>query len=93
MVRKSGMAKRYLQTSFTNEVPRHEAEDFFGAKSPALRKLSLQKRVSAKKITLLGSTDSLRNYDDELFLRSPLIDFTFRIEEVSFLTKILSLIS
>lgn len=33
------------------------------------------------------------NYDDELFLRSPLIDFTFRIEEVSFVTKILSLIS
>lgn len=33
------------------------------------------------------------NYDDELFLRSPLIDFVFRIEEVSFLTKILSLIT
>ena len=33
------------------------------------------------------------NYDDELFLRSSLIDFTFRIEEVSYLTKILSLIT
>ena len=33
------------------------------------------------------------NYDDELFLRSQSIDFVFRIEEVSFLTKILSLIS
>lgn len=33
------------------------------------------------------------NYDDELFLRSPLIDFTFRIEEVSYLTKILSMIT
>lgn len=33
------------------------------------------------------------NYDDELFLRSPLIDFVFRIEEVSYLTKILSLIT
>ncbi len=33
------------------------------------------------------------NYDDELFLRSQSIDFVFRIEEVSFLTKILSLIT
>ena len=33
------------------------------------------------------------NYDDELFLRSLLIDFTFRIEEVGYLTKILSLIT
>ncbi len=50
------------------------------------------KRKNAEKITLLKSADSLANYDDELFLRSPLIDFTFRIEEVSYLTKILSLI-
>lgn len=52
----------------------------------------LYKRKNAEKITLLESIDSLANYDDELFLRSPLIDFTFRIEEVSYLTKILSLI-
>jgi tRNA-2-methylthio-N6-dimethylallyladenosine synthase len=51
------------------------------------------KRHGAKKIELLDSTDSLMNYDDELFLRSPLIDFTFRIEEVALATKILSLIS
>lgn len=51
------------------------------------------KRKNAEKITLLDSTNSLANYDDELFLRSLLIDFTFRIEEVSFLTKILSLIT
>lgn len=51
------------------------------------------RRYGAKKITLLDSTDSLMNYDDELFLRSPLIDFTFRIEEVSYLTKILSMIT
>ncbi len=51
------------------------------------------KRKNAEKITLLDSSDSLANYDDELFLRSLLIDFTFRIEEVSFLTKILSLIT
>ncbi len=51
------------------------------------------KRHGTEKIALLESSDALRNYDDELFLRSPLIDFTFRIEEVSFVTKILSLIS
>ena len=50
------------------------------------------KRKNADSITLLHNTDSLMNYDDELFLRSPLIDFVFRIEEVSYLTKILSLI-
>ena len=33
------------------------------------------------------------NYDDELFLRSQSIDFVFRIEEVAFVTKILSLIT
>lgn len=51
------------------------------------------KRHQAKKITLLDSSGSIMNYDDGLFLRSELIDFTFRIEEVSFVTKILSLIS
>lgn len=51
------------------------------------------KRRNADKITLLESTDSLMNYDDELFLRSQSIDFLFRIEEVSYLTKILSLIT
>ncbi len=68
MVRKTGMAKRYLN----NEK---------------------YKRQNTNKITLLESSDSLMNYDDELFLRSPLIDFVFRIEEVAYLTKILSLIS
>ena len=92
-MRKTGIAKRYLKPSFVKEVPRNEAEDFSLAKSPALRAPSLQKRVSAQKITLLDSPDSIANYDDELFLRSPLIDFTFRIEEVAFVTKILSLIS
>ena len=51
------------------------------------------KRQNAEKIVLLDSSHALMNYDDELFLRSPLIDFVFRIEEVSFLTKILSLIT
>ena len=51
------------------------------------------KRKNAEKIALLDSSDALENYDDELFLRSQSIDFVFRIEEVSFLTKILSLIT
>jgi tRNA-2-methylthio-N6-dimethylallyladenosine synthase len=51
------------------------------------------KRKNADKIALLDSSDALANYDDELFLRSQSIDFVFRIEEVSFLTKILSLIT
>jgi tRNA-2-methylthio-N6-dimethylallyladenosine synthase len=51
------------------------------------------KRHGAEKITLLASSESVLNYDDELFLRSETIDFTFRIEEVAFVTKILSLIS
>jgi tRNA-2-methylthio-N6-dimethylallyladenosine synthase len=55
--------------------------------------LEKYKRHGAEKITLLSSSESLLNYDDELFLRSESIDFTFRIEEVSFVTKILSLIS
>jgi tRNA-2-methylthio-N6-dimethylallyladenosine synthase len=50
-------------------------------------------RHNTKKITLLDSAESLENYDDELFIRSPSIDFVFRIEEVSYLTKILSLLS
>jgi radical SAM superfamily enzyme YgiQ (UPF0313 family) len=93
MVRKSGLAKRYLVTSFAKEVPRNEAEDFLGTKSPPLRVPSLQKRVGANKISLLQDSDALANYDDELFLRSQSIDFVFRIEEVSYLTKILSLIT
>ncbi len=51
------------------------------------------KRKGATDITFLDDAKSLLNYDDSLFLRSPLIDFVFRIEEVSFLTKILSTLS
>lgn len=67
MVRKSGMARRYLQENEV-EIRRH----------------------GAMKITLLDASEGISNYDDALFLRSPLIDFVFRIEEVSLLTKILS---
>ena len=92
MVRKSGLAKRYLP-GFV--IPRNE--ESAQRADPSYRqddkKKEEYKRKNAEKITLLESEDSLMNYDDELFLRSQSIDFVFRIEEVSFLTKILSLIS
>jgi len=75
MVRKSGLAKRYL------------VDEAWEMKNPEY------KRYNAEKISLLESSDSLMNYDDELFVRSQSIDFVFRIEEVSFLTKILSQIT
>ncbi len=74
MVRKSGIAKKYLK----DEDGKMNEE---------------YKRQNAEKITFLESSDSIMNYDDELFLRSQSIDFVFRIEEVSFLTKLLSLIT
>lgn len=84
MVRKSGIAKRYLPVISTEQISRLQA-------SPSARDDKRNyKRKNAEKITRIDSTESLLNYDDELFLRSPLIDFTFRIEEVSFVTKILS---
>jgi tRNA-2-methylthio-N6-dimethylallyladenosine synthase len=75
MVRKSGLAKRYLM----NDEWWMKNEEY--------------KRKNAEKIILLDGENTLMNYDDELFLRSQSIDFVFRIEEVSFLTKILSLIT
>ncbi len=80
MVRKSGIARKYLL----------EKGDELSKKTYISKDY---KRKSAEKITLLESAENLSNYDDELFLRSPLIDFVFRIEEVSFLSKILSLIT
>lgn len=71
MVRKSGLAKRYLLDQDGN------MNDSY-------------KRKNTKEIVLLKDTETLENYDDELFLRSESIDFVFRIEEVSFLTKILT---
>ena len=105
MVRKSGMAKRYLPviSTETNEVSEVEKSTWHHMNQISRLQTSSSarddnrgaeyKRKNADKITLLDSSDSLLNYDDELFLRSPLIDFTFRIEEVAYLTKILSLIT
>ena len=87
------MAKRYLPviSTETNEVEKSIQSE--ADPSQAQDDKQKYKRKNAEKIILLDSSDSLLNYDDELFLRSPLIDFTFRIEEVSLVTKILSLIS
>jgi len=79
MVRKSGIARRYIIKHEESEIYPQLHEEY--------------KRKNTTKITLLDSLESIYNYDDELFIRSEYIDFTFRIEEVSFLTKILSLIS
>lgn len=73
------MARKYIREY-------HETQEYLEEKQE-------YKRKSTTNITLLTSENGIYNYDDELFLRSDLIDFTFRIEEVSLLTKILSLIS
>lgn len=86
MVRKTGIAKRYFSVNSLQRA------DFSTHASWVHDESQGYKRKWAKKITLLDTWDTLANYDDELFLRSSRIDFTFRIEEVSFLTKILSLI-
>lgn len=66
MVRKTGMARRYLE------------EDV--------------ERETAKKIELLESAENLFNCDDRLFPRLERLDFTFRIEEMGYLTKLLSIV-
>ena len=47
-------------------------------------------RNNTKTIELLTWVSGIYNYDDELFIRNENIDFVFRIEEVSYITKILS---
>lgn len=50
-------------------------------------------RTKTNGIELLESDTGIFNFDDHLFVRMPKLDFTFRIEEVTYLTKILSHIS
>ncbi len=93
MVRKSWLAKRYLPI-FVIPTKEESAQQLSRSFVPQDdKKKSEYKRHQAEKITLLDSSDSLTNYDDELFLRSQSIDFVFRIEEVAFVTKILSIIT
>lgn len=47
-------------------------------------------KKTAKKIQLLENSKQILNYDDDLFRRTPLLDFTLRIEEIKFLPLILT---
>ncbi|MCT4617116.1 MAG: MiaB/RimO family radical SAM methylthiotransferase [Candidatus Gracilibacteria bacterium] len=49
-----------------------------------------RKRITAKKIDLIRKEKGIYNYDDKLFPRSKELDFVIRIEDIRFLTKILS---
>lgn len=68
MVRKTGIARKYL-------------EEGVGRKS------------SQGKIVLLPSTESVFNWDDDLFTRMHDADFVFRIEETGHLPKLLSIVT
>ncbi len=52
-----------------------------------------RKRKAAKNIELIDDESSLFNSDDKIFGVTDTIDFTLRIEEIHYLTKILSLIT
>lgn len=51
-----------------------------------------RKRVATKNIEILNKDDDIYNSDDKIFGRNDNIDFVFRIENVWYITKILSLI-
>lgn len=68
MVRKTGLAKKYLEDS--------------------------ARKANGGKITLLPSSESIFNWDDDILLRSEEdTDFVFRIEETGHLPKILSVVT
>jgi len=49
-----------------------------------------EKRKTAKKISYMKDKNSFLNNDDKLFPRIPSLDFSLRIEDVSYMTHILS---
>lgn len=51
-----------------------------------------RKRVATKNIEILNKNEDIYNSDDKIFGRNENIDFVFRIENVWYITKILSLI-
>ena len=83
MVRKTGMAQRYLEnTPAINQSPISSLWE------EEVKKI---KRKKANKIALLqNGSEGIYNYDDALFPRSEYLDFTFRIEETKYLPHILS---
>lgn len=52
-----------------------------------------RKRKAVKNITLLKEDHSIFNSDDKIFGITDRVDFVMRIEEIGYLTKILSLIT
>lgn len=54
---------------------------------------SERKRKATKNIELIQNESSLFNSDDKIFGVTDTVDFTLRIEEIHYLTKILSLIT
>jgi len=51
-----------------------------------------RKREATKTIEIIKENEKINNSDDKIFWRNSNIDFVFRIENISFLTKILSTI-
>ena len=52
-----------------------------------------RKRKAAKKIELISDESSLFNSDDKIFGVNDVVDFVVRIEEIGYITKILSIIT
>ena len=78
MVRKTGIAKKYLTS---NPSPSEE--------KGVLGELKRDKN-QAKKINLLKDKSAIFNYDDGLFPRCDNLDFVFRIEEIKYVPHILT---
>ncbi len=51
-----------------------------------------RKRNAAKKIEILNSVNDIYNSDDKIFWMTEVIDFVFRIEEITYLAKLLSIL-
>lgn len=79
MVRKTGMAKKYLSTTSPNSFVEGEWD----------QELKRDKN-QAKKINLLQDNSGIFNYDDGLFPRCDNLDFVFRIEEIKYVPHILT---
>jgi tRNA A37 methylthiotransferase MiaB len=79
MVRKTGIAKKYLLETLPNPLLQGD-----------VKSQKSKKRKTAKKIEYLDSQEGIFNYEDKLFPRSEHIDFVFRIEETRFLPHILT---
>jgi len=52
----------------------------------------IRKRNASKNIEFLEDKNSLFNSDDKIFGKTDKVDFVFRIEELGYITKILSIL-